>query len=260
MSDRDGWQPGGVGNFQLGQVSGPELLLVFAQLRQITPGEDPSVVAVIEADSNRVVANLLDTFYCNVFFTRLQNPLLAAVATYFSRRGEDSEQLHRECATPTLEGDFKRIRPRRKFHRIDRWRLTTISVWVVEDCDGWTLARVADEFGSEVHDLIAPLTDPEGESWEIRKEYGIEKAASMDVRCATVKAADKLHNLSSLVAAVRAASSAEEAWKPFSRGKETTLAARGRHDPCVLPRAVPIVESMAALVLADLALIQKSRG
>jgi len=43
-------------------------------------------------------------------------------------------------------------------------------------------------------------------------------------------------------------------------GRETILAARGRHDPCVLPRAVPIVESMAALVLADLALIQKSRG
>jgi chorismate synthase len=29
---------------------------------------------------------------------------------------------------------------------------------------------------------------------------------------------------------------------------------RGRHDPCVLPRAVPIVESMMALVLADHAL------
>lgn len=34
-------------------------------------------------------------------------------------------------------------------------------------------------------------------------------------------------------------------------GKETELSARGRHDPCVLPRAVPIVEAMAALVLAD---------
>ena len=42
-------------------------------------------------------------------------------------------------------------------------------------------------------------------------------------------------------------------------GSETTLEARGRHDPCVVPRAVPIVESMAALVLADLALIQRSR-
>ncbi|HSO61648.1 MAG TPA: chorismate synthase [Desulfobacterales bacterium] len=43
-------------------------------------------------------------------------------------------------------------------------------------------------------------------------------------------------------------------------GQTVTLAARGRHDPCVVPRAVPIVESMAALVLADLALIQKMRG
>jgi len=34
-------------------------------------------------------------------------------------------------------------------------------------------------------------------------------------------------------------------------GKETILEAQGRHDPCVLPRAVPIVEAMACLVLAD---------
>ncbi len=36
-----------------------------------------------------------------------------------------------------------------------------------------------------------------------------------------------------------------------SNGKEVTIKGKGRHDPCVLPRAVPIVESMAALVLAD---------
>ncbi len=36
-----------------------------------------------------------------------------------------------------------------------------------------------------------------------------------------------------------------------SEGQETELMGRGRHDPCVLPRAVPIVESMAALVLVD---------
>lgn len=34
-------------------------------------------------------------------------------------------------------------------------------------------------------------------------------------------------------------------------GNEIELAARGRHDPCVLPRAVPVVESMALLVIAD---------
>jgi chorismate synthase len=41
-------------------------------------------------------------------------------------------------------------------------------------------------------------------------------------------------------------------------GRPAVLEARGRHDPCVVPRAVPIVESMAALVLADLALQQRA--
>ena len=36
-----------------------------------------------------------------------------------------------------------------------------------------------------------------------------------------------------------------------AEGNETIIKGKGRHDPCVLPRAVPIVESMAALVLAD---------
>jgi chorismate synthase len=35
------------------------------------------------------------------------------------------------------------------------------------------------------------------------------------------------------------------------QGATTTLAASGRHDPCVLPRAVPIVDAMAALVIMD---------
>lgn len=42
-------------------------------------------------------------------------------------------------------------------------------------------------------------------------------------------------------------------------GREVELAAKGRHDPCIVNRAVPIVESMAALVLADFALRQKTR-
>ncbi len=36
-----------------------------------------------------------------------------------------------------------------------------------------------------------------------------------------------------------------------TEGNQTTLAAQGRHDPCVLPRAVPMVEAMVAIVLAD---------
>ena len=40
-------------------------------------------------------------------------------------------------------------------------------------------------------------------------------------------------------------------------GQAVTLEAKGRHDPCVLPRAVPIVEAMSALVLADAGLAQR---
>jgi len=42
-------------------------------------------------------------------------------------------------------------------------------------------------------------------------------------------------------------------------GGDAVLEAQGRHDPCVVPRAIAIVEAMAALVLADTALIQLSR-
>ena len=41
-------------------------------------------------------------------------------------------------------------------------------------------------------------------------------------------------------------------------GRETVLKARGRHDPCVLPRAVPIVEAMAAITLLDQYLLGKT--
>jgi chorismate synthase len=41
-------------------------------------------------------------------------------------------------------------------------------------------------------------------------------------------------------------------------GKEVTVSGKGRHDPCVVPRAVPIVEAMAALVMADFLLLGKT--
>lgn len=42
-------------------------------------------------------------------------------------------------------------------------------------------------------------------------------------------------------------------------GMDATLEAKGRHDPCVVPRAIPIVESMAALVILDMVMRQESR-
>ena len=42
-----------------------------------------------------------------------------------------------------------------------------------------------------------------------------------------------------------------------SEGQKLEMQGRGRHDPCVVPRAVPIVEAMAALVVADYYLLNK---
>lgn len=43
-------------------------------------------------------------------------------------------------------------------------------------------------------------------------------------------------------------------------GENAELAARGRHDPCVLPRAVPMVEAMASLVIVDHAMRQRAQN
>ena len=43
-------------------------------------------------------------------------------------------------------------------------------------------------------------------------------------------------------------------------GNETTMQGKGRHDPCVVPRAVPIIEAMASLVLADNFLIARTNS
>jgi chorismate synthase len=42
------------------------------------------------------------------------------------------------------------------------------------------------------------------------------------------------------------------------KGEKTVVSGKGRHDPCVVPRAVPIVEAMAALVIADFLLINEA--
>ena len=45
-----------------------------------------------------------------------------------------------------------------------------------------------------------------------------------------------------------------------SKGEEVQMQGKGRHDPFVVPRAVPIVESMAALVILDMILINNSKN
>jgi chorismate synthase len=42
-----------------------------------------------------------------------------------------------------------------------------------------------------------------------------------------------------------------------NEGNKVKMHGKGRHDPCVVPRAVPIVEAMAALVIADFLLLNR---
>jgi chorismate synthase len=55
-----------------------------------------------------------------------------------------------------------------------------------------------------------------------------------------------------LRAAVKPTSSLPQPQETVTRsGEPTTIATKGRHDPCLLPRFIPMAEAMVALVLAD---------
>jgi hypothetical protein len=60
-------------------------------------------------------------------------------------------------------------------------------------------------------------------------------------------------------AAIKPASSIRKTQDTVSKlGDSQKITVEGRHDPCICPRAVPVLEAMAALVVLDLLLIQKS--
>ena len=95
---------------------------------------------------------------------------------------------------------------------------------VVEDCDEWTAERLEAEFGSEVHAIVAELTEDKSKSWFERKQTGVDHVAHMGERALAVKAADKLHNLSSLLADLRAVDHPDEVFRHFTASGPETLA------------------------------------
>ena len=95
---------------------------------------------------------------------------------------------------------------------------------VVEDCEGWTPERVASEFGEDVSQVVAEVTEDKSRSWRTRKQTAIDHVPEMSNEAALVKAADKLHNLSTLLADLCAASDHEQVWRHFNGSPEATLA------------------------------------
>ncbi len=124
---------------------------------------------------------------------------------------------------------------------------------VVEDCEGWTLARIEDEFGAGTASIVADLTEDKSRTWEERKRWAVDHVPHMSPEAAAVKAADKLHNLTSLLADLETAADPADVWKQFRGGRERTLrmaeelvgALAGRADPRLV-RALE--ETLAAIV------------
>jgi (p)ppGpp synthase/HD superfamily hydrolase len=123
---------------------------------------------------------------------------------------------------------------------------------VVEDCDGWTIARVEREFGGVVASIVAELTEDKTKSWEERKRGQVEHVATMSAEALAVKAADKLHNLRTLCRDLEAAPDPRIVWNRFTGGRERTLAMSRALVDALRPRVEPslahaLEEAMSAL-------------
>ena len=94
---------------------------------------------------------------------------------------------------------------------------------VVEDCDGWTLDRVHEEFGAEVASVVGEVTEDKSLSWAERKEWGISVVSSLSPAALVIKGCDKLHNLESLARSLRESDNPDTVWGRFRGGREGTL-------------------------------------
>ena len=122
---------------------------------------------------------------------------------------------------------------------------------VVEDSE-WTLEQIEAEFGSEVGALVADLSEDKSKTWAERKQWAIDHVPDMHERAVTVKAADKLHNLSCLLRDLRAASDPQEVWSQFKGGRERTLAMSSELVAALVPRLDARMADALERVMRDL--------
>lgn len=103
----------------------------------------------------------------------------------------------------------------------------------------------ASQRGSEQNDVFVP--SPKGISTRTNHSGGIQGGISNG------------QDIYFRVAFKPVATLLQEQETVTAEGEKTILKAKGRHDPCVLPRAVPIIEAMAALTILDAYLLQQGR-
>ena len=103
----------------------------------------------------------------------------------------------------------------------------------------------ASQRGSEQNDVFVP--SPKGSSTRTNHSGGIQGGISNG------------QDIYFRVAFKPVATLLQEQETVTAEGEKTILKAKGRHDPCVLPRAVPIIEAMAAMTILDAYLLQQGR-
>lgn len=113
---------------------------------------------------------------------------------------------------------------------------------VVEDCEGWTVERVEVQFGPEVARTVDDLTEETGGTWEVRKQAALDQVSEMGPRSLAVKAADKLHNMQSLLARLADSDDPAEVWRVFSRGPGPTIGYARRLAEALMTRLAEVGE------------------
>jgi (p)ppGpp synthase/HD superfamily hydrolase len=107
---------------------------------------------------------------------------------------------------------------------------------VVEDCAGWTLARVRAEFGPEVAGVVSELTEDKSRPWAERKQWAVDHARHMSADAAAVKAADQLHNILSLCNDLERSDDHASIWSAFKGGCADTLRMKRALAEALAPR------------------------
>jgi myo-inositol-1(or 4)-monophosphatase len=94
---------------------------------------------------------------------------------------------------------------------------------VVEDCEGWTVERISDEFGDAVAGIVDELTEDKARSWAERKQWAVDHAPHMSAAGAAVKAGDQLHNILSMCNELERADDLDVVWSKFRGGRDETV-------------------------------------
>jgi (p)ppGpp synthase/HD superfamily hydrolase len=129
---------------------------------------------------------------------------------------------------------------------------------VVEDCEGWTIERVESEFGPSVREIVAELTEDKSKSWEVRKRDGVNRVTRLSDGALAVKAADKLHNLESLLADLRASDDSARVWARYNGGRERTLTMSSELVAALEARADPRIAGPLRKTLDEIVAMSKS--